>query len=410
MGDIFDAFSEDTDKAQESSKAQPKRRKKGGRAAAVIVLVLAVLAGITYTVLPSVWDRISNNPISEVLGDEAEDYEEGEEGEPARVTIPVGSTGSDMATVMYDNDVVKSTEAFIEAFNADTGAGSIRPGTYELPTKIPGQRAVELLQDYENHRVDVTITIPEGFTAQQVHERIANLMDVPLDDVLAAADDSEAIGLPEEAEGNPEGWYKPGQYLVSPDAEVESVLSEMISARVSQLNSLDIADEDRQELLIKASILEREVNTEQYYSQVARVIENRLVDTASVNGRLQMDSTVLYGVGKSGGIPTGEDLANDNPYNSYMYAGLPPTPIGNPGISAIEGVLNPADGDWLYFVTVDLHTGETLFAGTLEEHNANKAQLDAWLEENPNYGREDVSEVGGETDGAEETEGTEGEE
>ena len=114
-----------------------------------------------------------------------------------------------------------------------------------------------------------------------------------------------------------------------------------------------------------------------------RVIENRLVDTDNVVGRLQMDSTVLYGVGKTGGVPTREDLDNDNPYNTYIHAGLPPSPIGVVGDRAIEAVMHPAEGDWLYFVTVNLDTGETLFAATLEEHNANKALFDQWLAENP---------------------------
>lgn len=396
MGDIFDAFSDDT--VTESEKARP-RKKRGGRSTAIVVLVIAILAGITVAVLPNVRDWITNGPASEIFSNSPEDYPEGQEGEPVQVTIPDGSTGSDMAAILVEADVVASTGAFIDAFNADSGAGSIQPGTYELPTQIPAQRAISLLKDHDAQRVDVNITIPEGFTRTQVHERIANLLDVDIADVVAASENAEAIGLPAEAEGNVEGWYKPGTYMISPDTPVHVVLAEMVSARKSELDSLGIPEGERQEVLIKASILEREVNLPQYYAQVARVIENRLVDTESVNGRLQMDSTVLYGVGKSGGIPTAEDLANDNPYNTYRHSGLPPTPIGAAGKPAIEAVLNPADGDWLFFVTVDLHSGETLFAATLEEHNENKARLDSWLEQNPDYGRSDAPEVGGDDEG-----------
>ncbi|MEZ7897357.1 MAG: endolytic transglycosylase MltG [Flaviflexus sp.] len=395
MGDIFEAFSDD----ESAAEAKPQRKKRRGRSAAILVLILAILAGITVAVLPNVRDWITNGPASEIFSNSPEDYAEGEEGETIQVTIPSGSTGSDMATILFENEIVASREAFIDAFNADTGAGSIQPGTYQLPTHIPAERAVTLLKDHDAQRVDVQITIPEGFTRTQVHERIANLMDVDIADVVAASENAEAIGLPEEAGGNVEGWYKPGTYMVSPDTPVHEILGEMVTARTSELDSMGVPEGERQELLIKASILEREVNQTQYYAQVARVIENRLVDTDSVNGRLQMDSTVLYGVGKSGGIPTSEDLANDNPYNTYLHAGLPPTPIGAAGNEAMNAVLNPADGDWLYFVTVDLNSGETLFAATLEEHNANVARLNEWLAENPNYGREEAPEVGGADEG-----------
>lgn len=384
MGDIFEAFSDEEPTPQRVR--EDRRRRRRTRSAAVIVAILAVLAGVTFAVLPNVQTWISSNPLGEIFGDEVEDYGEGEEGDPVQITIPQGSTGADMATILASADVVASREAFINAFTADANAGSIQPGTYELPTKISGERAVTLLKDHAGQRIDMQITIPEGFTRTQVHERVANIMDVPIEDVVAASEDTEAIGLPAEAGGNVEGWYMPQTYIFNPDTPVTEILGDMIAARVAELDGLEVPAEQRQELLIKASILEREVNQADYYPMVARVIENRLVDTASVNGRLQMDSTVLYGVGKSGGIPTRADLDNDNPYNSYLYPGLPPGPIGAPGDDAIRGILNPAEGDWLYFVTVDLYTGETLFAATLEEHNANKLLLDQWLAENPDYG------------------------
>lgn len=130
--------------------------------------------------------------------------------------------------------------------------------------------------------------------------------------------------------------------------------------------------------------MEREVAFEEYMPQVARVIENRLTElTAETYGYLQMDSTVLYGVGKTGGVPTQADLEDDNPYNTYLYQGLPPTPIAVPSQAAIKAVVNPASGNWLYFVTVNLETGETLFAETLAEHNENVAIFSEYCTENP---------------------------
>ena len=157
----------------------------------------------------------------------------------------------------------------------------------------------------------------------------------------------------------------------------------MVAATVAELDSLGLAADQRETLLITASILEREVNIDEYLPMVARVIENRLTNTsAETQGYLQMDSTVLYGVGKTGGVPNADDLANDNPYNTYIYKGLPPTPIAQPGQAAIEAVLNPAEGSWLYYVTVNLDTGETLFADTYAEQQANKEKFDEYCAAN----------------------------
>ena len=88
-------------------------------------------------------------------------------------------------------------------------------------------------------------------------------------------------------------------------------------------------------------------------------------------------------MGKYGGVPTKDDLANDNPYNTYLIKGLPPGPIASPSSTAINAVLNPEPGDWLYFVTIDLDTGETLFATTNEEQEKNKVKFDEYCEANP---------------------------
>lgn len=402
MGDIFDAFTDDPVEAPRSAEEatrvrrrerqlrEQRRRKRRLRSAAILTLVVALLVGLLITLVPRVSNLLnSESPIARIVGGD-EDYAEGEEGEPVEVTIPEGSSGADMAAILENAGVIKSRKTFIEAFTADPGAGSIQPGTYSLPTKIPAQKALDLLKDHDGQRIDLSITIPEGFTARQVHERVANVLNIPVEEVLAAAEDASAIGLPAEADGNPEGWYAPGTELFAPDAKAADVLGRFVANRVSQLDELGVAPEDRERTLILASIIEREVNLPEYYPQVARVIENRLTDTSSVNGRLQMDSTVLYGVGKTGGIPTKAELEDDNPYNTYRHAGLPPSPIGSPGSGAVKAALNPADGDWLYFVTVDLASGETLFSATLEEHNENVQKLNAWLEAHPDYGKDEA--------------------
>jgi len=96
---------------------------------------------------------------------------------------------------------------------------------------------------------------------------------------------------------------------------------------------------------------------------VARVVYNRLAEPM----RLQFDSTVNYGLGKTDVILTTDLLNKDTPYNMYLHDGLTPTPIDNPGADAIEAALNPASGNWLYFITTDLNTQETKFTNSYSE-------------------------------------------
>jgi UPF0755 protein len=115
------------------------------------------------------------------------------------------------------------------------------------------------------------------------------------------------------------------------------------------------------------------------FAKVARVIYNRLEDGQP----LQMDSTVAYANDVYTVFTSDEQRAVDSPYNTYLYPGLPPGPINSPGSQALEAALNPAEGSWRYFVTVDLETGETKYADTFEEHESNVAELQAWIVENP---------------------------
>ena len=139
------------------------------------------------------------------------------------------------------------------------------------------------------------------------------------------------------------------------------------------------AGSDRERVMIIASIAEAEVNKADYYGKVTRVIENRLEQGMS----LGMDSTVAYGNNvKPAQVTTEMTQDESNPYNTYKISGLPPTPISNPGDSAIQAALHPESGNWLYLCTVNLDTGETKFAATADEHDQNVAELRKWQAEN----------------------------
>lgn len=354
---------------QERQRVQRRRRHRRIRSVFIIGLVLSLLGGAVYTA----WNVLG---ISEIVA-ETDDYQ-GLGVNPVEVTIFDGALGTDIGAELVEHDVVKSMDAFLRAFEANKAAASIRPGTYSLKTQMSASEAIAALLD-EANRSDNTVSVIPGQTVQQVLDKMATVTGFSPESIQAAIADPHSIGLPDVAAGNIEGWLAPGSYELSSEETPVTLLKEMVAARVAQFDQLNIPMEQRQSLLIKASILEREVNKDEYLAKVARVIENRLADPAGETvGRLQMDSTVLYGVGKTGGIPTAEDLAADNPYNTYKIQGLPAGPISNPAMNALEAMAAPEPGTWLYFVTINLETGETRFASTISEHDANKALLDAY--------------------------------
>jgi UPF0755 protein len=358
----------------ERARARRRRRNQRIRTGIILVVVLALLGGGLWFA----WGKVRGGGSSP----QSDDYP-GPGSGSVQVTVESGDVGTDIGQKLVDQDVVKSLAAFTRAFDANRAATSIKPGTYTLKQQMSASEAVAALLDDAN-RSDNTVTVIEGQTAAQVAEKMASVTDFSADDIDAAMKDAQAIGLPEEAGGDVEGWLEPGTYEVSSSDTPQSLFSQMVSARVDELDRLGVAEGDRQTILTKASILEREMNIDEYLPQVARVIDNRLDDSGGeTKGLLQMDSTVLYGVGKTGGVPTDADYQDDNPYNTYLHAGLPPTPISQPSEKSLEATLHPADGSWLYFVTVDLDTGETLFATTLDEQEQNKTRFNEYCASHP---------------------------
>lgn len=360
----------------ERQKARKRKRNRRIRTFFVVLLVLGLIGGAVYWALGSLSGLGGGSVV------ESDDYAGPGTGS-VEVVVEQGDSGSVIGQKLVDADVVKTLSAFNRALDANKASSSIRPGTYTLKTQMTASDAVAALLD-DSNRSDNTVTVIPGQTAAQVADKITSVTTFSAQEVEAAMKDTSAIGLPSEADGKIEGWLAPGSYEVSSSDTPTTLLTQMVAATVKELDDLGVDQDDRETIIIKASILEREVNVDEYLPQVSRVIDNRLADTdGETKGRLQMDSTVLYGVGKTGGIPTAEDLANDNPYNTYLHAGLPAGPISQPSLAAIKAAISPAEGSWLYFVTVNLDTGETLFATTHDEQVENTKKLTEYCNANP---------------------------
>ncbi|MBT8202771.1 MAG: endolytic transglycosylase MltG, partial [Acidimicrobiia bacterium] len=179
------------------------------------------------------------------------------------------------------------------------------------------------------------------------------------------------VDLPPEAGGNPEGWLAPGTYQPAEGATAADVVQAMVDRRVEQLEQRGIPRAQWRRVLTAASVIEKETYNQTEKPRVARVLANRLAG----GGKLQMDSIILYPVPEDRIFTTAAERASNQPYNSYEHNGLPPTPISAPDEASIDAFLSPPPGSWWFYVTINLHTGETLFANTYEQHQANAALL-----------------------------------
>jgi len=153
----------------------------------------------------------------------------------------------------------------------------------------------------------------------------------------------------------------------------------MVDRKVARLEERGIPRNEWYRVLTAASVIEKETYNQNEKPFVARVLTNRLAG----GGPLQMDSIILYPVPEDRIFTTDAERASDQPYNSYFHNGLPPTPICSPDEASLDAFLDPPPGDWWFYVTIDLHTGETRFAVTYEQHLANVELLRAWLVDNP---------------------------
>jgi UPF0755 protein len=316
----------------------------------------------------------------------ADDYPGPGEGE-VEVIIPNGASLDEIGSILTDADVVKSTEAFAQAAVEIPNADTLQAGTYTLRKQMRATDAIQAMLD-AGVKGGKRFLIREGLRLNQQVAELARQTDIPEERYREALANPEGYGLPEMAKGNPEGFLFPDTYEISGD-DPNAALKQMtvnferkaaevqLEARAKEMNR------DPLELVIVASIIEAEVNSAEDRPKVARVIYNRLDSKPAM--KLQMDSTVGYAANKplgSGVTTTDAERANPSPYNTYVHEGLPPGPISAPGKSALEAAAHPAEGNWKYFVTTNLDTGETAFADTFAQHQENVRKFQAWCQAN----------------------------
>lgn len=225
---------------------------------------------------------------------------------------------------------------------------------------------VPLLLLRDDKREPRILLIPEGWRASQVYAAVDKALGAAPRTAEKAARTAH-LKLPRAARGNPEGYLFPATYPVGEKATAASLLSYMVNTAGKNFGATPRAYRD----VVVASIVQAEADTPEDMGKVARVIDNRLARGMP----LQMDSTLNYALKRSTLDTTHADTRINTPYNTYRRAGLPPTPIGNPGREAMNAALDPPPGEWLYFVTVA--PGDTRFTDSYAEQRKNVAEFNA---------------------------------
>jgi UPF0755 protein len=300
------------------------------------------------------------------------------------VQVRSGATPTSLGPQLVKLGVVASARAFVLAAEHSSNPNGLLPGFYGMHEHMQASLAYALLLSPKN-LVQVPVTIPEGWRLSQIVAYLGAKSGIPASDYEKVLNDPAQLHLPAYSGGKPEGYLFPATYEVVPHETALGVLTAMVQRFDQEAAILNLPAAAKQvhltesQVITMASLVQAEGGRLSDYPKIARVIYNRLAQDIP----LQLDSTVLYGLNTYGIIASDQQLTSTSPYNTYKYKGLTPGPIDSPGAAAIQAVLNPAAGNWLYFVTVDPKTGLTLFTAS----EAQFAQYRAELEHNLGQGQ-----------------------
>ena len=330
------------------------RRRRGALIALVVALVLAVVVALTVVSF----------------------FRTGPEGGPVSVTIPAGSGLGTIADILVEHHVVSHALAFEIRARLDGHSSQLKAGTYVLRINEPFANLIAALVAGAQPRT-IRVTIPEGFTIADTAARLAH--DVPGFPAatyvsLATHYDGPAPLAGYRRGTTLQGLLFPATYDVLPGVTPRQFIALQLAAFRANMARLDLrraaaAGLTPYDVVTIASLIEAEARAPGDRAKIAAVVWNRL----KAGMRLQMDSTVLYALGRHTAIVTYHDLAVASPYNTYLHPGLPPTPIDNPGLASLTAAADPAHVGYLYYVGRSDGNGPLLFSSTYAQFLRDKA-------------------------------------
>ncbi len=302
----------------------------------------------------------------------------GDERRSVSVTIPEGATGDDVVDVLSDNEVIRCGGIVGRSLLTRTGrADEIRAGTYELTTNMTLDRVLAVVTKAPEPVKTVTITIPEGYRLTQIADVVHDDLGLSGERFLDLANGGE-YSLPPylpDREPSVEGFLFPNTYEFAKGAtKPGDVVDRLLEDFGTQVEGLPWSDAERlglspYEIVVTASLIEREAVVPSERPKIAAVIYNRL----KAGEILGIDAALEYiDPDPSDGL-TASDLEIDSPYNTRIHKGLPPTPIASPGLDSIRAALEPADVAYRYYVLCG-EDGSHAFSQDYDQFLADKAR------------------------------------
>jgi UPF0755 protein len=293
------------------------------------------------------------------------------------LTVNSGATGESIVEQLVDLGVVKNFRTTYQLV-LDTNPGFF-PGVFTLKKEMRSVDAIAILSDANSGALKRT-TIKEGLRASVLFGVLSESTGIAKTEFEALFKKPAEFGLSASLPSI-EGYLFPATYNFPPGSTAKEILQTMVDRMQQEINSFNIPADKVHEVLTLASIVQKEARLKEDFYKASRTFLNRIDDGM----HLQSDATVSYGVGGNTVSTSKADRSNPNGYNTYLYPGLPIGPISAPGSVAIDAALNPADGKWFYFCTINLETGETVFSETYAQHQVAVEQWLAWMRGNPGY-------------------------
>jgi len=300
--------------------------------------------------------------------------------EPLEMEIPEGASTAEIGALLKEHGLIRKSWFFAPYVWWKGYAGKLKAGVYEIPPDAQIDEVLAILT--EGKQNVVRVTIPEGFTVEQIADRLAGIKELGIDRevFLEAVQKKEykysfVQNIPSNKDRKYylEGYLFPSTYHFEKNTKPEEIVDRMLDQFNRRLEKEGVREELKRrnltvdEWVTVASLIEREGRVQEELSTISGVIYNRL----NRGMLLQVDATVQYALGKQKEILTYDDLKVKSPYNTYLNKGLPPGPIANPGEKALEAAMQPQKHDYLFYVTRKDGSGKHYFARTEAEHQAN---------------------------------------
>ena len=305
----------------------------------------------------------------------------GREDKPVTITIYEADTMEDIVDKLHANGLIRYKSLFNLYASISDAEEDIKPGIYDLNTRYDYHALVNFMSPKSSREV-VELTIPEGYTCQQIFDLLEENRVCTAVDAAAYAADGELNdywfleGVERGTENCLEGYLFPDTYEFYKNSTPREALQRMLNnfeikfseemkAQLDTLNASLTGDYTVREIVIVASLIERESAHPEESPRVAGVIYNRLFNWGDNPKLLNIDAAIVYA---QGGNAESIDTSLDHPYNTYRYPGLTPGPIANPGLASLKAALNPESHNYFYYV-LNPSTGRHQFSTTNEEHN-----------------------------------------